>query len=184
MFIYAKSNIKLKGALMKKRVFILGFLVSVLALPTVIAANSGPFGSILPIFKDLGTFLFRDLPTLGDYGFKFLLWIALFALMNFGLKAAKLDDKTAGITAFVLSLLSVLLIPGKTIEGLFRTYSLIIVFGLGVFIPILLAWVIHKIIPADTGLGKVLRGVAYLIIAYALFTFTNYVALTSMGALR
>jgi len=165
----------------KNKIFILLLIliVAIFSVQLVSAADTGALG----IFKTLGTFLFKDLPALGEYGFKFLLWIALFALMNFGLKKA-FDNKTAGIVSFVLSLISVLLIPGRIIEGLFRQYAFILVFAFGVFLPLLLIWIIHKAIPDDTTMGRVLRGVTYLIIAYALFIFTNYVRLTTIGVLR
>jgi hypothetical protein len=154
----------------KGLLFIL-FLSFLIILPFVSAATQN---GVLSIFKELGTFLFKDLPALGDYGFKFLLWIALFALFNFGLKATKLDPKTAGIVAFVLSLLCVLLLKGSAIKGIFATYAVIIALLLGVVIPILLIWAVNTWFPGTTVHGRLLRGVCYLIIAYALFAFVKY----------
>jgi hypothetical protein len=118
--------------------------------------------------------LFKDLPALGDYGFKFLLWIALFALFNFGLKKATLDDKTAGIVAFVISLLSVLLLKGSAIKGIFATYAVLIVLLLGVVVPLLLVWAVNTWFPGNTVSGRLLRGACYLIVAYALFAFVAF----------
>jgi|GEM_PF-5138986 len=167
---------------MKKRVLNISliFFTLILAVPVVTAAQSG----ILNVFRQLGQFLFKDLPALGDYGFKFLLWIALFAIFNYGLLKASLDNKTAGIVAFVISLLSVLLIPGKVIKGLFGTYALLIVFALGVFVPLVLIYVVRKIFNGDTGYEKFMRGVTYIVIGYAVLAFTNYVSLTTSGVLR
>ncbi len=140
--------------------------------------------SLLKMFGELGVFLFHDLPTLGDYGIKFLLWIALFALANFGLRKA-FDNKTASIVAFVISLLSVIFIPHKAIVGIFETYTFIVVFALGVFVPLLLLWVVHNSFEGDRPIGRVLRGATYIAIGVALYYFTQYAELSmTAGGLR
>jgi len=167
---------------MKKRVLNISliFFTLILAVPVVTAAQSG----ILNVFKQLGQFLFKDLPALGDYGFKFLLWILLFAIFNFGLLKAKLDNKTAGIVSFVISLLSVLMIPSRTIKGLVSTYSFIVVFLIGFFFPLVFVWVAKKIFPGKNRMERFLRGVAYIIMGYAVLMFTTYVSLTTGGVLK
>ena len=158
---------------MNKKVLILpvAFLLSILSSFIVYAQDEG----MLDLFKGMGKFLFEDLPALGDLGFKFLLWIALFALIHYGLKKA-FDNKTAGIIAFVLSLLTVLLMPKGVVQHIFATYTVIVVLALGVFVPILLVWVVHKMFGDADNLGvRLLKAVTYFVIAYALFSFTQWV---------
>jgi hypothetical protein len=164
---------------MRKRGFwLINFLFFVLSSFTVYAQEEG----LLDVFQDMGKFLFHDLPMLGDYGFKFLLWICVFALFQWGLsKIPHMEKKIAGIISFVLSLASVLLMPSGLVENLFRTYAVIVVFILGVFVPLLLVWVVHKSFQEDTLADHMIKAVTYFVIAYALFTFTKYVEISQLA---
>lgn len=166
---------------MNKKIAIVVFisLFMLVACSFAVLAQGAKFTEAL---QDMGKFLFEDLPTMGHYGFKFLLWITLFALMNYGLTRKDIfDKKTAGIISLVISLASVLLIPGSMVEHIFKIYGTIIVLGLGVFVPLILFWIIHSNFSGDTVGEHVIRAAAYFIIGYALITFASY-ADTFMGS--
>jgi len=101
---------------------------------------------------------------------------ALFALFQWGLKKIPhMEPKTANIMGFVLSLGSVLMIRGDVISELFSIYGTAIVLFLGLFIPLLLFWVIHKGFQGNTTADRFVRAGLYIIIGYALMAFSTYV---------
>jgi hypothetical protein len=152
-------------------------ILTIISLTLLIAISFTVYAAPVKFTETLsmmGKFLFEDLPTMGDFGFKFLLWILLFALFDFGLKKAHFVPKTAGILSLVLSLGVVIVSPPGMIKYLFNMYWLIVVLILGVLVPIILFWVVHKNFGGNTTPEILLRGVMYIIIGIALFYFSAY----------
>ena len=136
------------------------------------AVEAGKFTETL---SKAGKFLFEDLPTMGDYGFKFLMSIILFALINYALTVKDTFDKrTAGIIALVVSLSTVILMPGGIIKHVFGLYGIILILGLGIFIPALLFWWVHSQFTGDSLGENLIRAAIYAVIGYALYNFASY----------
>lgn len=129
-------------------------------------------GRITDMMRNMGTFIFEDFGSMGGYGFKFLLWICLFSLFNWGLKRARFDQKVSGIISFSLSLATVILISGEAVIKIFSIYAYIIILILGVFIPLILFWIIHKNFNGEDWGHTLIRSVLYFIMGGALFWFT------------
>jgi len=164
---------------MTKRVFrqTVIFLITLLAL----AFSANAQTRVTEIFSQIGDFIFRDFGSMGAYGFKFLLWIGLFSIMNYGLRK-KLDEKESGVISFVISLATVILIPGDTVIKIFSLYSMIVVISLGVIVPLILFYVVHTNFNGEDFPHVAIRVVAYFTICAALFWFTdNANALLIMG---
>ncbi|MBW2996447.1 hypothetical protein KY332_04045 [Candidatus Woesearchaeota archaeon] len=147
------------------------FLLIIVSSVVVHAQEERKFTDVL---AKMGQFIFKDLPGMGDYGFKFLLWIALFAIIDWGLRKGDFEKKTANIVSLIISLATVILVPGRLITFIFRLYGNIIILALGIFVPLLLLWVIHNKFK-DGRVAAFLRGSAYFIIGYALWNFAWYV---------
>ena len=120
----------------------------------------------------IGEFIFKDFGSLGAYGFKFLLWIALFALMDYGLTSAKFSARVSGVIAFVVSAATIIIIPGESVISIFRLYSYIVVMMLGLVVPLILFWTLHRKFPGKELGEKLIKASLYLIMAVALFWFT------------
>ena len=149
-------------------------LIVLISLAILMLSASFAEAGVTDTLKKFGEFLFKDLPTLGDFGFKFLMWIILFSLFDFGLKKAKFDNKTAGILSLVLSLATVLVAPAGIIQHIFNTYWLIVVLTLGIVVPGLLFWFVQTHFPGTTRTDYFMRGVIYIILAAALFYFSSW----------
>jgi len=156
---------------MNKKALTIFMFISLLIGSASIVLAQGEEG----VFSEIGKFIMELVR--GQYGFHFLLWITLFAVINFGLKKAKFDAKVSGVISLALSAGSVFLIPERVIKSIFVTYSVLIIYGLGVFVPILLLWIVHKNFEGDDLGHHLLRAVTYFIVGYALWNFSQYIGL-------
>ena len=138
----------------------------------ILSINVLAQGKITDTLQGIGEFIFHDLGAMGAYGFKFLMWIALFSLFEYGLTKAKFDKKVSGILAFTVSLAAVIIIPGPAIIQIFELYSFILILSLGLIVPLILFWAIHRSFQGE-GLGEMMiRAALYFIMSAALFWFT------------
>ncbi|MBR9691441.1 hypothetical protein GOV06_01520 [Candidatus Woesearchaeota archaeon] len=154
----------------KRFIQILIFLTIFSMFSIAVYAQTG--ARLTETFASIGKLLFEDFGSMGAYGFKFLLWIALFSLFDYGLKKGKFEKKVASTIAFVLSLASVIMIPGEAIKKIFALYSYIIIMCLGVFVPLILFWVVHKNFKGDTVGERLIRAFAFGLVGGALLWFT------------
>ena len=148
-------------------------LIVLISLAILMISASFAEAALTDSLKTLGELLFKDLPGLGDFGFKFLMWIILFALFDFGLKKAKFDTKTSGILSLVLSLATVMVAPVGIIQHIFNTYWLIVVLILGILVPGLLFWFVETNFAGGGRSNMFIKGMIYLILAAALFYFSS-----------
>lgn len=106
------------------------------------------------------------------FGFKFLLWIALFALVNFALRRNdRFDQKVAGIVSFALATGTVLLIPADAVRKIFALYSFIVVVALGLIVPLIVFGIVYRTYKEKDLADSLIRIAAYALISVALFWF-------------
>ena len=156
---------------MNKRGIKIALIFLILLIVSSFVAHAQQEVRITEMINKIGIFFFEDFLKMGDYGFKFLIWVALFALMHFGLKKANFDNKIAGVLAFVLALATVILIPNNAITKIFKLYSYLVIIALGVFVPLILFWVVHKKFDEDTAGDAFIRAALYFTIGGALLWF-------------
>jgi hypothetical protein len=149
-----------------------------LFLTSLILASSNAFAAttnqkFTDVLRNMGSFLFEDVPRMGYFGFKFLLWIVLFSLFDYGLRKASMEKKVAGIIAFAVSLGTVILIPGSTIISLFSLYAFFIIVAFGVIVPLIYAWVIYKNFNKRNAMHVLIRAAAFGALGVALIWFAS-----------
>lgn len=155
---------------MNKRGLQLLLVISTFLLSsTSVAADTSTLADMMnALWKIFGTF-----SALGANGFKFLLWIALFTLIDYGLKKASFSAKVSGVIAFVMSIATILMIPGSAIIKIFSLYSFLVVTTLGLIVPLILFWTIHRGFPGDELEETLIRAALYIIIGIALIWFAG-----------
>ena len=163
------------------RPILLSSFALILLSSSVFAANR--FTETLAM---IGKFFFEDIPSMGPYGFKFLIWIVLFALIHMGLKRAGdfFKNRTAGIISFVLSLATVILMPNKAVILIFGLYANIVIIALGLIVPLILFWAIHSGFEGEDSWSALIRSVLYFLCAASLFWFVanaKYLLVTNIG---
>lgn len=142
--------------------FVLLLFVMLSLSSTVVHAEG-----LTDVFRNMGEFIFEDVPSMGDMGFRFLLWLALFSIFYTALKT-KFEPRMSGIVSFVLSTGVAIMIGGQAVLTLFRLYSQIIMILLGIVVPVFLIWRIHSAIE-----NQFLRGLLYFLCGISLVWFTN-----------
>ena len=127
------------------------------------------------IFEKIGKLIFHDFARMGEYGFKFLLWLILFSIFDFGLgkRGAKFDNKIAGTIAFALSLAVVIILPKESVFKIFGLYSRLVVIALGLIVPLILGGVIHEKFKGDGPWDILTRGLGYMVVGWAMVWFAT-----------
>ena len=154
----------------KRGIRLLTILLGVFVLLSTAVAAENAFTNMM---KMIGKFIFEDFATMGPWGFKFLLWLVLFAITDYGLKKADFDNKTSGIIAFVLATGTMILIPGEAITRIFQLYSFLVITSLGVLVPLILFWVIHRNFKGEDAGHIFVRAALYGIMGGALWWFVG-----------
>ena len=121
---------------------------------------------VTDIISRFGEFLFRDIPAMGDYGFKFLLWIVLFTLFHYALNKI-FDAKPAGVIAFVISLGTVILIPSGAIQRIFGIWMSVILLIMGLLVVGIGFYFTHAYFGGTSRVHRIMRGIVYTIMAYS-----------------
>lgn len=155
-----------------KKIGFIGFLLSsfFINLSAVFAQDDIVSEWLRFIFVDLG-----DLAESGDQIFiiysKILLFFLVFAIIFWSSeKVFHEKAKIAGVIAFIISLMGVVLLPGEVILTIFQTYSVIIGYGF-ILLPVIVGLVLaHKF----GGKGgetwkKALKGIIFIIISIVTF---------------
>lgn len=132
------------------------------------------------IFIDLG-----NLAQSGDQIFviysKILLFFLVFAILFWSSEKVFPEKKNiSGVVSFIISLMSVILIPGETILMIFNTYSIIIGYAF-ILLPVFIGLVIaYKFANEKEGehphLKKILKGIIFIIIAVLTFSLSATLA--------
>ena len=151
---------------MNKRVFRLS-LISVLLTPIFSNLVFAQEGKAVDILNKFGEFLFVQVAGLEAYAFKFVIWILLFALFQFGLKKVFSEGKTAGILSFFLSFGSVLAMPNSWAMKIFTTYGNVIAIALALLAPMLGFWLNHSWFNEDSKFHHIMGGVIYILIGFS-----------------
>ncbi len=136
-------------------------------------------------------FLFEALPE-GVQGdelfaiafFKFLLWIAVFAVMYSALKKAFSGENNVVIAiSLIMSLAGVLLIPNAFIIVIFELYAILISI-LIIVLPLLLVWFLNKKLFGNGENGKMhgwAKGLVYIGVAILITFFSVALAEATLG---
>ena len=155
-----------------KKIGFLGFLLSsfFINLSTVFAQDDIVSEWLRFIFVDLG-----DLAESGDQIFiiysKIILFFLVFAIIFWSSeKIFQEKAKIAGVIAFIISLMSVILLPGDVIITIFKTYSVIIGYGF-ILLPVIVGLVLaHKFKgEGNETWKKALKGIIFIVIAIVTF---------------
>ncbi len=154
----------------KRGIRLLTILLGVFTLLSTAVYAENAFTNMM---KMVGKFIFEDFASMGEWGFKFLLWLVLFAITDYGLKKGDFDAKTSGIIAFVLATGTMILIPGAAIVKIFQLYSFLVIVSLGVLVPLILFWVIHKNFQGDDEGHMFIRAVLYGMMGFAMWWFAG-----------
>lgn len=125
---------------------------------------------ITDVLSNFGEFIFRDVAGLGDYGFKFILWIILFTVFNIGFNKL-FEKRPSGIIAFFLSMGTVILIPSGVVAKLFGTYTSVLILLLGLLIPVVGFYFVHNFFGEDNTFHRIMRIILYGLIAYGFAQF-------------
>jgi hypothetical protein len=166
---------------MNKRGFILSCLTPVISILSSFSVQAAPFNfddasrNITGILSSLGKFLFKDLPTMGDFGFKFILWIILFALFYSVLSLPKFGFKKNVSTtiALALSFGSVVVMPHGIIQTIFNLYSTVIVLVLGLLVPIAAYYLAHAYFKGTSRYDHFMCAIIYGIMCYSLIVLVE-----------
>jgi hypothetical protein len=170
----------------KKRIGLLGILVAAF------------FGMVVQVYaqEDLLSewlrFIFVDLSDLaqsGDQAFiiysKMILFLLIFVVLYWSTeKVFKEKERIAGTVAFIVALISVVMLPGEIILLIFQTYSTIIGFAF-VLLPVIIGLVLaYKFANKKEGghphLKKILKGIIFVVIA--IMTFSLSATLAASGS--
>jgi len=154
---------------MNKRVMNLFLLLGMTVLLSSFVQAS-VFGDIL---NKMGQLLFLDFLAAGTWGFKFLFWIILFSIINYGLGKANFDAKVAGTISLTISLIVVILTPGDAIVAVFSIFQKTTILILGIIVPLILGYVIHNLFKGKSSWEIFMRAAMHIIIGYALVTFAQ-----------
>jgi len=155
-----------------KKIGFIGFLLSsfFINLSAVFAQDDIVSEWLRFIFVDLG-----DLAESGDQIFiiysKIILFFLVFAIIFWSSeKVFNEKAKIAGVIAFIISLMGVVLLPGEVILTIFRTYSVIIGYGF-ILLPVIVGLVLaHKFKgEGNETWKKALKGIIFIIIAIVTF---------------
>lgn len=159
------------------------FSIVLVLLSLSVYAQTG--SKLTEIFQNIGEFFFHDIGSMGAYGFKFLLWLTLFALIDYGLKkGAKWEGRVTHIVSFTVSAATIIIIPGKAIIKIFSLYSFIVVAALGLLVPLILFMAIYKNFGGGDISNRMIRTFGYFIAAAAMFWFTANVNSFISGELQ
>lgn len=155
-----------------KKIGFLGFLLGsfFINLNSVFAQDDIVSEWLRFIFIDLG-----DLAESGDQVFiiysKIILFFLVFAVIYWSSeKIFHEKARIAGVVAFIISLISVILLPGNVILMIFKTYSAVIGYGF-ILLPVIVGLVLaHKLGGSGSETWKkALKGLIFIIIAIVTF---------------
>lgn len=165
--------------MVNKKIGFIGFLLgSFFANLASVYAEDGLLDEWLKfIFIDLS-----DLAQSGDQVFiiyaKIILFFLVFVVLYWSSeKVFKEKERIAGTVAFIIAMISVVLLPGDTILLIFNTYSLIIGYAfvlLPLFVGLFLAYKFANEKKGDhPHLHKMLKGIIFIVIAILTFSLSS-----------
>jgi len=144
------------------------------------------------LLNDWLRFIFIDLSDLAESGdqifivyFKIILFFLVFTVLYWsGQKVFHEQPKIAGTVAFIISLASVILLPGHFIILIFNTYSIIIGYAF-ILLPVIVGlFLAYKFADEKKSehphLKRLLKGIIFIVIA--ILTFSLSATLTASGS--
>lgn len=165
--------------MMKRNVLLLGFFLCVsLIINSLSAAAQDDF------FNDWMRFIFVDLSDLAQGGdqifviyFKIFLFFLVFAVLFWSAEKIFKEQKPIAITvAFVISLMSVILLPQGFVLMIFSTYSAIIGYVF-ILLPVIIGAVLATKLAGEMKghehVRRIIKGIIFIVIAIITFSLSS-----------
>ncbi len=174
------------GVLMKQK----NFIVLSLSMALSLILNAIVVFAQDDFFNDWMRFIFVDLSNLAESGdqifviyFKIFLFFLVFAVLFWASEKVIHDKKNISVTvAFIIALMSVILLPAEYVLMIFSTYSIIIGYifiVLPVIVGIVLANKLADEMEGHDHIKRIIKGIIFIVIA--ILTFSLSTTLISQG---